>query len=61
MPAVFAGLDMTAHGSGAAVLAKGRAIPAEAMEGQTFSGKQAAAQGLVTGLADSFGDALRSF
>ena len=45
----------------AAVLMKRKMVKAEAMEGQTFSGKQAAAQGLVTGLADSFGDALRSF
>jgi ClpP class serine protease len=36
-------------------------VKAEAMEGQVFSGKQAAAQGLVTGLADSFNAALRSF
>jgi signal peptide peptidase SppA len=40
----------------AAVLAKGRAIPAEAMEGQTFSGKQAQRHnlaGMVTGRADA--------
>ena len=40
---------------------KAGVVKAEAMEGQTFSGKQAAAQGLVTGLADSFSEALRSF
>ena len=45
----------------AAVLMKRKMVKAEAMEGQTFSGKQAAAQGLVTGLADSLGEALRSF
>ena len=45
----------------AAVLMKRKMVKAEAMEGQTFSGKQAAAQGLVTGLADSFSEALRSF
>jgi signal peptide peptidase SppA len=44
-----------------AVNMKRKMVKAEAMEGQTFSGKQAAAQGLVTGLADSFNDALRSF
>jgi len=44
-----------------AVLMKRKMVKAEAMEGQTFSGKQAAAQGLVTGLADSFSEALRSF
>lgn len=40
----------------AAVLAKGRAIPAEAMEGQTFSGKQAQRHnlaGMVTGRAEA--------
>jgi signal peptide peptidase SppA len=45
----------------AAVSMKRKMVKAEAMEGQTFSGKQAAAQGLVTGLADSFSEALRSF
>jgi signal peptide peptidase SppA len=44
-----------------AVDMKRKMVKAEAMEGQVFSGKQAAAQGLVTGLADSFNDALRSF
>lgn len=42
----------------AAVLSKRKMVKAEAMEGQTFSGKQAAQQGLVTGLADSFSAAL---
>jgi signal peptide peptidase SppA len=52
----------TIHGEfKAAVLMKRKMVKAEAMEGQTFSGKQAAAQGLVTGLADSFSEALRSF
>lgn len=45
----------------AAVNMKRKMVKAEAMEGQTFSGKQAAQQGLVTGLADSFNAALRSF
>ena len=36
----------------AAVLAKGRAIPAEAMEGQTFSGRQAQRQNLAGMVAD---------
>jgi signal peptide peptidase SppA len=44
-----------------AVNMKRKMVKAEAMEGQVFSGKQAAAQGLVTGLADSFSAALRSF
>jgi signal peptide peptidase SppA len=44
-----------------AVNMKRKMVKAEAMEGQTFSGKQAAAQGLVTGLSDSFAEALRSF
>ena len=43
----------------AAVLGKRKLVKADAMEGQTFSGKQAAAQGMVTGLADSFSAALR--
>ena len=52
----------TIHGEfKAAVNMKRKMVKAEAMEGQTFSGKQAAAQGLVTGLADSFSEALRSF
>ena len=44
-----------------AVNMKRKLVKAEAMEGQVFSGKQAAQQGLVTGLADSFSEALRSF
>jgi len=36
----------------AAVLARGRAIPAEAMEGQTFSGRQAQRQNLAGMVAD---------
>ena len=52
----------TIHGEfKAAVNMKRKMVKAEAMEGQTFSGKQAATQGLVTGLADSFSEALRSF
>jgi signal peptide peptidase SppA len=42
----------------AAVLAKGRAIPAEAMEGQTFSGKQAQRHNLAGMVADR-ADAMR--
>ena len=45
----------------AAVSMKRKMVKADAMEGQTFSGKQAAQQGLVTGLSDSFNEALRSF
>jgi signal peptide peptidase SppA len=42
----------------AAVLAKGRAIPAEAMEGQTFSGKQAQRHNLA-GMVPDRADAMR--
>ena len=44
-----------------AVNMKRKLVKAEAMEGQVFSGKQAATQGLVTGLADSFNAALATF
>jgi len=37
----------------AAVLARGRQIPPEAMEGQDFTGKNAASNGMVTGLMQS--------
>jgi signal peptide peptidase SppA len=45
----------------AAVQIKRKMVKAETMEGQTFSGKQAAQVGLVTGLADNFNLALLSF
>lgn len=45
----------------AAVNMKRKMVKAESMEGQVFSGKQAAANGLVTGLADSFNAALSTF
>ena len=45
----------------AAVLMTRKMVKAEDMEGQVFNGKQAAAKGLVTGLADSFEDAVASF
>ena len=45
----------------AAIQSKRTMVADSALRGQTFSGKQAAAQGLVTGLADSFSEALRSF
>ena len=45
----------------AAVLMKRKMVKADTMEGQTFSGKQAAQVGLVTGLADSFNAALSTF
>ena len=45
----------------AAIRAKRKMVADSALRGQVFSGKQAAAQGLVTGLADSFSAALRSF
>lgn len=45
----------------AAVLIKRKMVQASTMEGQTFSGKQAAQVGLVTGLADNLSSALASF
>jgi signal peptide peptidase SppA len=42
----------------AAVLKTRKMVKAEDMEGQVFSGKQAAQRGLVTGLADSFNEAV---
>jgi signal peptide peptidase SppA len=45
----------------AAIRAKRKMVADSALRGQVFSGKQAAAHGLVTGLADSFSKALASF
>ena len=45
----------------AAVLMKRKMVKADSMEGQTFSGKQGAQVGLVTGLADTFNVALANF
>lgn len=45
----------------AAVNMRRKMVQADAMEGQVFSGKQAAGKGLVTGLADNFTSALRAF
>jgi signal peptide peptidase SppA len=42
----------------AAVLLTRKLVKASDMEGQVFSGKQAAQRGLVTGLADSFNEAV---
>jgi signal peptide peptidase SppA len=42
----------------ASVLQTRKLVKAEDMEGQVFSGKQAAQRGLVTGLADSFNEAV---
>jgi len=42
----------------AGVLKTRKMVKAEDMEGQVFSGKQAAQRGLVTGLADSFNEAV---
>jgi signal peptide peptidase SppA len=42
----------------AAVLKTRKMVKADDMEGQVFSGKQAAQRGLVTGLADSFNEAV---
>ena len=44
-----------------AVLMKRTLVKSDDMQGQVFTGKQAARKGLVTGLADNFEDALRSF
>ena len=41
-----------------AVLARGRQIPPEAMEGQDFTGKNAAAKGMVTGLVQNRSQAI---
>ena len=45
----------------AAVNMKRKLVKADAMEGQTFSGKQASQNGLVGALADSFTEALSKF
>ena len=45
----------------AAVNAKRKMVQADSMEGQTFSGKQAASNGLVGALSDSFSEALAKF
>ena len=45
----------------AAVQMKRKMVQAPTMEGQTFSGKQAAGVGLVTGLADTFAQAVAQF
>ena len=45
----------------AAVNYKRKMVAADSMEGQSFSGRQAASLGLVTGLADSFSQALSTF
>jgi signal peptide peptidase SppA len=42
----------------AAVLQTRKLVKAEDMEGQVFSGKQAAQRNLITGLADSFNEAV---
>ena len=44
-----------------AVNMKRTMVQANAMEGQTFSGKQAAQNGMVTGLADNFNQAVQTF
>lgn len=45
----------------ASVLQTRKLVKAEDMEGQVFSGKQAAQRGLVTGLADSFNEAVATW
>lgn len=44
-----------------AVNAKRSMVQADAMEGQTFSGRQASQNGMVTGLADNFNQAVQTF
>lgn len=55
---ISSNLAEIAHEFHAAVLARGRAIPAEAMEGQTFSGRQAQRHNLAGMVADR-GEAMR--
>ena len=52
------GVDEIHNDFKAAVLKTRKLVKAEDMEGQVFSGKQAAQRNLVTGLADSFNDAV---
>jgi ClpP class serine protease len=56
-----AGVDSIHEDFKAAIRSKRTLVADSALRGQVFSGKQAAAQGLVTGLADSFNKALASF
>ena len=53
-----AGVDEIHGDFKAAVLKTRKLVKAEDMEGQVFSGKQAAQRNLVTGLADSFNEAV---
>jgi signal peptide peptidase SppA len=52
------GVDEIHNDFKAAVLKTRKLVKAEDMEGQVFSGKQAAQRNLVTGLADSFNEAV---
>ena len=54
-----AGVDEIHGDFKAAVLQTRKLVKAEDMEGQVFSGKQAAQRNLVTGLADSFNEAVQ--
>jgi protease-4 len=56
-----AGVDAIHADFKAAVNMKRSMVKADAMEGQTFSGKQAAQNGMVTGLADNFNQAVQTF
>jgi ClpP class serine protease len=55
------GVDSIHEDFKAAVKAKRTMVSDESLRGQVFSGKQAAAKGLITGIADSFAQALASF
>lgn len=56
-----AGVDAIHADFKAAVNMKRTMVKADAMEGQTFSGKQAAQNGMVTGIADNFNQAVQTF
>ena len=56
-----ASVESTRDGFRAAVLNKRRYVHTSDMEGQVFTGREAAAKGLATGVVASFKDALASF
>lgn len=56
-----AGVDAIHADFKSAVTMKRKMVQADAMEGQIFSGKQAAQNGMVTGLADNFNQAVQTF
>jgi signal peptide peptidase SppA len=56
-----ASVESTRDGFRAAVLNKRRYVQTSDMEGQVFTGREAAQKGLATGVVSSFNDALNSF